>query len=304
MTRVSLLIVMVFVCLMTMQCCSGREGETALVILEELEAASGVKDPEDRLERLDIFVKNHPEDYFRRLAYWESFKTIADDVGSLERASEYLDGVLAKESDHALRGNLLLRKFAYVFKKNRRDAASLAAEMLDGGEVSPKLFLYMAYYLESDDEYVELTERCLKRALELVSDGFLRSRILVVLGEFLEEQGRRDEALEVLRKAGMDAFSGGSLGEILWEEGEREIALDHYIRYIAGVPSGVESVPLDSLFVLVNGDMSGLDEMILSKRIIDEGPLEQHAFVDIEGRRHDLADYIGDNLVIIIWSPT
>ena len=42
---------------------------SALYILEELEAASAVKDPAERVERLSIFIGNHPDHPYRFLAY-------------------------------------------------------------------------------------------------------------------------------------------------------------------------------------------------------------------------------------------
>ncbi len=76
------------------------------------------------------------------------------------------------------------------------------------------------------------------------------------------------------------------------------------MRLVAAVPGAREEKSIDSLYALVYPDGPGLDERIWEKRILGSQELKPQSFVDIEGKRYDLAKLRGTTLVINIWQPT
>ncbi len=284
-------------------CFDGGE-YSALYVLEELEAASAISDPDARLERLNIFIGNNSEHVYRLIGYRRAFKTIAEDLGDLQRAEKYLDDALARERDYIIRGDIYYREFAYLWEADSERAVSLAGSLLDSDERYFRLFLYMGYYLSEDEKQGGLAENCFLRAIDLASNPFERYHAMAVLGEHLRKVGRDKEAFDILEQAVDYPYANEPLGRILWERGEREKALEAYIRYTAGVPEGRGDLALDSLYALVYPGSSGLDAEIIKRRITDEGPLGDQDFVDLEGRKYRLSDYLGTKLVVNIWNPT
>ena len=61
---------------------------------------------------------------------------------------------------------------------------------------------------------------------------------------------------------------------------------------------------LDSLYTLVYPGSDDLDTKIWDKRMLNGTELEDHRFVDIEGKVYQLGDYEDVVLVINIWQPT
>ena len=284
--------------------CFGGGEYSALYILEELEAASAVDDPEARLERLEIFINNHADHLYRLVAYRRAFETIAEDLKDLARAEGYFDDVLDKERDHTVRGNIYYRKFAHLWEADRERAVSLADDLLKGDETYFRLFLYMGYYLSEDEKWGGLAEKCFLRAIDLAGNSFERYHAMALIGKHLVDNGRTEEAHGILKEAVEYPLANEPLGQILWDEGRREEALEAYIRLAAGVPSMRSDLSLDSLFALVYTVPSDLDTQIIEKRITDEGPIPDRVFVDLQGRSHRLSDYRGTKLVVNIWNPT
>lgn len=291
-------------CLVISASCSEKTRHSPLYILEELETASALDDPEARIERLEIFIGNHPEHPYRVLGYRRILKTLAEDLGDAGRATGYFDGILEKESDYRVRGDLFYSRFAHFWDVDREKAFSLAERLLEGPERYHRLFFYMGYYFTEDGGDAVLAERCLKRAIELAPNSPARAQVMGVLGEFLEKENREDEALGLLKKATADSYANEVLGRILRGMGDIGEALEAYIRLVASAPGAREDVGLDSLYALVYPQSSDLDEKIMELRILSGGALPGGSFVDIDGRDHDLADYRGSNLVLSIFSPT
>lgn len=283
--------------------CSGRKEQSALYILEELETAAAVEDHETRVERLEIFINNHPDHRYRVQAYGKILKTLAGDIGDMERAEKYFDDIMKKESDPAVRGMLHYEKFVFLWEADKERALELAKAMVDGDETYYRLFLYVGYYLYGEDAE-ELTERYFIEASSLARNSYERSQAYAVLGSYLAYKGKRDEAIEYLEKAGNNAYAKEMMGKILWEEGKKKEALESYIDYIAVIPAARESVHLDSLYALVYPGSEDLDRKIMERRIMDEGSLPTERFVDLNGRGHNFAKYKGKKLVINVWSPT
>ncbi|UCF04470.1 MAG: tetratricopeptide repeat protein [bacterium] len=284
--------------------CSDKPGTSALYILEEFEAASAVSDPEERLERLKLFVGNHTNHPYHVLGHRRIFETIADDLEDLPAALRYYDGVLSGETDPVVRGSLLYRQFAYLWKAERAQAIGLAERLCEGDERYFRLFLYMGYYLMDEEDRETLAERCFRRALELASNDIERSQGQAILAIHLDGMGRRKEAYEFAARAAGNPMSDELLGRILWEEGKREEALEVYIRLVAVRPGAWDDVALDSLYAFVNGSSQNLPQRIIQARIKDEGELADRHFVNLEGRSYRLSDYRGTVLVISVWSPT
>jgi hypothetical protein len=284
--------------------CSGSSDDSALHVLEELEASSSIEEPEHRLERLNIFVKNHENHNYRIIGHERIFKTLADDLNDPDEAVRYLDGVIDRETDYRVRGLLHYRKFAHFWEADSELALSIAGGLLDGGERYSRLYLYLGYYLMSDPRLADMAERALARARDAAVSSYGRSQAEAALGMLLEGQGKRDDAVAALKRASSYPLANRRLGRLQWESGEREEALESFMRLVAGVPGSREDVKLDSLYALVYPHTDDLDRRIMKHRIIDEGLLQDQSFVDIEGRKFDLAAYRGKNLVINIWSPT
>jgi tetratricopeptide (TPR) repeat protein len=284
--------------------CSSREEHSALYILEEYEAAAAVDDPEARLERLNIFVQNHGSHPYRANAYRTIFETYAVDIGDVDEALKYVERVLAEETEFRMRGDLLLAKFKFFWNLGRDKGAAIASDLLDSDETYYRMFLLMGFYLMGDEEYCDLSARCFEKAHSLGSNEAERSNAMAAYGELLIMMGREDEALVALQKATLSPFAKELLAKMLWEQGKREEALTSWIGFVAAVPGAYEEIRLDSLYSLVYTESDDLDKRIWAARLIDEGPLPDHSFTDIEGRSYKLSELTGTTLVINIWHPT
>jgi tetratricopeptide (TPR) repeat protein len=287
--------------------CAEKRETSPLYMLEELEAASAVENPDERIERLGIFVKNHPDHQYRRMAYDRILEAITDDLGDPARAEVYFKELMQREEDPRVRGSLLFWRFSKSWEANKDEAVLLAREVASGPETYYRLFLYLSYYLIWDEDYeknASVAEELLERAVEASSDACERNQAIAVHGILKDKLGMRDEALEILEPVAGTYDADEVIARILWEKGEREKALDAYIRLAAVLPGSREKNSLDSLYSLVYEDASGLDVKIWEKRIIDGGKLHPQSFVDIEGRRFDLADFEGVKLIVNIWQPT
>jgi tetratricopeptide (TPR) repeat protein len=284
--------------------CTGRGSTSDLHVLEELEAASNVQDPGERVERLMIFTRNHPAHPYRVQGHQRIFETIAGDLADPRRASDYMDGVLASEREERIRGDLWYRRFAYLWDADRARAVSLARELCDGEERYYRLFFYLALYLMEEQQQAGLAERCFTRSIELAPPGEEHAQVLGEYGVFLEGRGRTDEALAALRKATSYGFANETLGNILWERNEREEAIEAFVRLAALVPGAADRVGVDSLYSIVHPGGEDFHERIMDYRVGDGGLVPDEEFVDIEGRRYALHDYRGSPLVLIAFSPT
>jgi tetratricopeptide (TPR) repeat protein len=286
--------------------CSERREASPLYVLEELDAASAVSDPEQRIERLGIFVKNHPRHQYRKLAYGKTFETMMEDLDDPGRADRYFEEVMARETDPKIRGSFFYTKFSMLWKADKERAVELARELAEGPESSYRLFLYMAYYLIWDEDCAknaDLAERVLERAINASADGYERNQAVAVMGNLKRKLGQDDEALEILVPVAGTYAADEIIAEILWGKGRRDEALEAYIRLAAVVPGMREGVSLDSLYALVHQDTSQLDAKIWEARIVEGEALVPQRFVDIEGKSFDLADFKGTKLVVNIWQP-
>ena len=287
--------------------CSQRSEVPVLYVLEELEAASSIEDPEARIGRLEIFIGNNPNSRYRVVAHNRIFEAMASDLNDYGRALQYFDGVMERERDPYVRGMLNYRRFAYLWKKDREGAVRYAGELVEGPETYYRLFLYISYYLVWDDEYedyADLARGSLSKAIDLAANDAERNQAGAVLGGLEKKLGNVEEALEILEPLAGNYDADESLGDIHWERGERDEAIEAYVRLVAAVPGAREEKSIDSLYALVYPDGPGLDERVWEKRILGSQELKNQSFVDIEGKRYDLAKLRGTVLVINIWQPT
>lgn len=287
--------------------CSERSGVSALYILEEFETASSIEDPEARIERLEIFIGNHPDHRYRILAYNRIFETMAVELDDYDRALDFLGGAMSRESDPPVRGMLDYRKFAHLWKMDREQAISLADVLVKGPESYYRLFLYISYYLVYDEDYgryADLARETLSKAIDVAANDAERNQAAAVLGSLEQKLGNSEKALEILEPLAGTYAADESLGDIYWERGEREEALEAYIRLSAVVPGARKEKSIDSLYALVYPDGPGIDIRIWKERIVDSGELAPQRFTDIEGRSYDLARMKGVRLVVNIWQPT
>jgi tetratricopeptide (TPR) repeat protein len=303
MPRSKQLVLAAFVALVVIAGCARKEHPSALYVLQELETASAVKNPEERIERLNIFVRNHANSPYRILAYRRVFDAMMGDLKDEAGASRYLAEALAKETDESVRGDLLYAKFSHLYESNKGAALTLADSLLSV-ESAPRLFLYMGYDLMDCKERPELAERCFLKSADLTPLPILRSQAVAMAGVYLESIGKKDEARKYLAAAAGNPEADMTMGKLLWEEGEKDRALDTYIRCAARMPGAREWVKLDSLYAIVHASAGNLDERIASLRIVDEGPLPEARFVDINGESHDLSMLKGTKIVINALSPT
>ena len=283
--------------------CSKREPPSALYILEELEAASAVKDPAERVERFKIFIANHADHPYRFLAYAQVFETTAREMKDEARAQSYLSSLLEKETDSWARGELFLDKFSYLIEQDKERALAFADTLMET-ERSPRLFLYMGYYLMDAKAASDLAVKCFLKSADLSTKPHEKSQAMAMAGACLEEQGRQEEARRYLAMATGNSEADELMGKLLWGEGKRPEALEMYIRCAARMPGARKYVKLDSLHALVYPDAKNLDEKILARRIGDEGPFPDARFVDLDGKVHDLSKLRGTKIVINVLSPT
>lgn len=283
--------------------CGKREGTSPLFVLEELEAASAVKDSLDRVERLEIFIRNNRSHIYRSVADERVFETMTERLGDAPGAMRFLRGRLSLENDPAARGALQLLKFRYLFGADR--AAALAfADSLTETERSPRLFMMMGYYCMDPEADPARATALFLRAAALARGVHERSQAYAMAGATLEERGDIEQAKRYLALAAGNPEADRALGTILWDEGKREEALDLFVSCVARMPGTRAGVKLDSLYALVRPDARDLEERIMAVRLGDEGPMPEAAFVDLEGKRHDLSRFRGTKLVIYALSPT
>ncbi|MBN2183778.1 MAG: hypothetical protein JW746_00470 [Candidatus Krumholzibacteriota bacterium] len=294
-----------FVCVLSiLPSCSGERENKDLYLLEEYESASGISDPEKRVERLGLYIDAHNSHPYRILAYVKIIETIASDLNDLDRAMKLFEEYLSKETDPSARGELLYRKFAYLWNSDRDKAVDFAEKLIEGGEKDYKLFLYLGYYLADLEGKSELVVRTLEKALGNTEDRSKKNHILSVLAGYYETEKRDKDAYETALLASEYPFANQVIGRYLWENGEREESLRAYIRLVAGAPGYGHYVKLDSLYSLVYPGKDDLEDKIIEQRLSDEGPLPEMEFTDLEGKIYKLSRFRGTKLVITAWSPT
>jgi hypothetical protein len=150
----------------------------------------------------------------------------------------------------------------------------------------------------------DLAVRCFLKSADLSALPYAKAHAIAMAGAVLEEQGELDEAKRYVAMAAGDPDADGLMAQILWGEGKREEALDLYIRCAARMPGAREYKHLDSLYALVHPGVQDLDDRIMALRIGDEGPMPEGAFVDLEGKEHDLSKLGGTKIVLYALSPT
>jgi hypothetical protein len=283
--------------------CAKREAPSALYVLEELEAASAVKDPAGKVERLKIFIGNHTDSPYRFIAYRRAFEALSTDLKDETKAYAFLEGALAKETGAQERGELLLSKFEYLMEKNK-DGAMLLADSLFQTERSPRLFLFMGYDLMDPKADPDRAVKCFLKSADLSVLPFAKAHAISMAGVVLDEQGKKAEAKQYLVMAAGDPDADDLMAKLLWNEGKREEALDLYVRSAAHMPGAREYQKLDSLYALVHPNAKDLDEKIMALRIEDAGPMPEGVFVDLEGKAYDLSKLKGTKIVIYALSPT
>jgi predicted negative regulator of RcsB-dependent stress response len=287
--------------------CSREKEVSPLFILEELEAATARSDPEERIEQLEIFAANHADHPYGAKAYERILDVMTSELDDPERAWEYFDGLMDEQTDPKIRGSLCYRKFAYLWKADKEQALAYIDELVEGPESHYRLFLYISYYLVWSDDYAEnaaLAERVLDKAIASAGTEYESKQAVAVLGALKDKIGATDEAFDILSGIAGTPDADEVVGRILWERGDREEALETYIRYTAVIPGAREHLSLDSLYALVYPGSDDLAEKIWDARILEGVRLEDHEFVDIEGKSYRLGDYDDVTLVINLWQPT
>lgn len=283
--------------------CGRREGTNALFILEELETASAVKDASERVERLSIFIGNHPDHPYRFVAYNRMIETLGADLKDEAAIEKLLAEALVEEKDPSARGELLLSKFIHLVEKDQAAGAAFADSLLRT-ERSPRLFLFMGYYLIDPKADPEIALRCFLRSADLSTGAYAKAHANAMAGAALEERGLKEDAKRYLAMAVGDPEADILRGKILWGEGKRREALDALISAAARMPGSRTQTKLDSLYALANPGARDLDDSIMARRIGDEGPMPAGVFVDLDGRPHDLAKLGGKKMVVYALSPT
>ncbi len=287
--------------------CSGEmntTGTSDLYLLEELETARSVEDADKRLERLEIFAANNSLHPYRSLAYEDILETMAVDKGDMEGALAYYDGLMEREKDQAIRGKLLFAKFELFWEADSLRSVALAKEVLESGEKDFRLLMYMAYYMMGAEGQEEITDAVFVRLIEVTDDEHRKNHARTIYAEFLEANGRQEEAAEVLALASSYTFANAPIGRRLWEEERREEALERYIFLAAGAPGYRKYIKLDSLYSVVYSLSNDLESRIAALRIIDGPQIPDREFVDIRGMRHSISGYRGFKMVITAFSPT
>jgi len=295
--------------------CSRGPGTSDLYLLEELEAATAVKDPVKRIERLEIYAVKHARHPYRALAVERMLEAASPAGGELlARTRAYFDAALEGERDPAVRGRLLLAKFRFLREADPSAALGLARAALESGESDFRLWMHMSYVLMDWEGQEQLADSVFRFLIGgdahappvPAGDGepvaLLHAR--TVYAGFLDGRGRAEEAFGQLRRAAEYPFAARILGERLWESGDREGAVEAYVRLVAGVPGARAAVKLDSLHALVHPGAPDLDRRIVGRRIFYGPPAPPMSFVDARGRRHAIPPKRGVKLVLVAFSPT
>lgn len=283
--------------------CNGTGTTPDLFVLEELETASAVEDPAGRVERLETFLAGNGTHHWRTLAVRRIYETMAGELGDRDGAEAFLKSFLAGETDPGVRGRVLYRRFAWLWRNDPERARAEAIDLLDADERDFRLFLYLGWYLSGPDEPPGPAERLFRAALERATHEMDRRIVLGALGEFLAGRGRSEEAIPLLREAG-GADAAETLGRLLLDRGEREEAIDLFVIAAAGVPASRARTKLDSLYTVVHPGRDDLEDRIMARRIVDGPPLAPAAFDDLDGRRRRLGGRGETAQVIVAWSPT
>ncbi len=283
--------------------CSVDNPGNDIYIMEELEAASSLEDPDKRVERLQMFLESYPGHYCRKFAYRRIFRTLAVELGREEKAFDFVYRVEESEDDAGILSDLYYSGFTYLMDIDSMRAVRYAKNILKEKDIDFRHILYFGFDLNhagiSGPAF-----RMFRRGLEKAENSIERDFAGMILGEALYRSGRQDSAMKVLMDSRGSPFSGRYIGEILWKRGQREEALEYYMNLAAGVPGMRDRVGLDSLYALVYPDKPGdLDREILKKRIGERKLLHDGEFAGISGRIYDLSSFRGKKLVIGAWSP-
>ena len=279
-------------------------GTSDLYLLEELETARSVEDADRRIERLEIFAANNPAHPYRALAFESIFETMAIGKGDVEGALAYYDALMEKESDPAIRGKLIFKRFEFFWETDSLQSVALVKDVLESGENDFRLLMYMAYYLMGAEGQEEIADAVFSQLIEVTGDEHRKNHARTIYAEFLEAGGRGDEAGEVLELASSYTFANEQTGRRLWEEDRREEALERYVYLVAGAPGYRKYIKLDSLYAIVYPSANDLESKIAAFRIVDGPQIPDREFVDIRGMRHSISGYRGLKVVITAFSPT
>lgn len=283
--------------------CAGDNPGNDIYVMEELEAASSVEDPERRLERLRMFLESYPGHYCRKFAYRRIFRTLAVELGREEKAFNFINRVEEKENDTEVLSDLYYSGFSYLMDVDSARAVRYAENILREKDISFRKTLYFGFDLNHAG-ISDMAASMYRKGLGKAENSTERDFAGMILGEALNRSGREDSALAVLMNSAGNPFSGRYIGEILWKRGRRKEALQYYIALAAGVPRMRERVKLDSLYALVYPEEAGdLDGKILRERIGERKLLHDGEFMGIHGRTYALSSFRGRKLVIGAWSP-
>ncbi|MBD3179562.1 MAG: hypothetical protein GF417_08075 [Candidatus Latescibacteria bacterium] len=283
--------------------CSTDTPGTDIYVMEELEAASSIADPERRVEHLRMFLGSYPDRYCRRFACVIIFKTLAAELGREEEAFRFVSTVERNEDDPGITGSLYYAGFSYLMDIDTLRAARYARDILSEKEADFRIFLYMGFDLDGGGS-PQLAVSMFRKGLEEADNALEKSFAGMVLGEALLRRGDENGALDILNDSRENPFSGKYIGDIMWERQLRGKALDAYIDLAAGVPRMRDEIGLDSLYNLVHpGRGNILGDEILRRRTGKRKLLHDEAFTDTRGKLHQLSEYRGRKLVLGAWSP-
>jgi hypothetical protein len=293
-----------FICLyIAVQGCSVENGGTDIYVMEELEVASSIEDPQKRIDRLQMFLDSYPDHYCRKFAYLEIFETTAVELGKEREAFDFIDRVEESEDDEGIMGELYYSGFSYLIETDSTGAVEYAGDLLRNKEADFRIFLYLGFDLDRAG-VDEMALKMFRRSIEEAENSLERSFAGMLLGRALYRKGETGRAMDILSDSGENPFSGQLTGKILWKRGQREKALEAFIDMAAGAPGMRSAVSLDSLYALVYPDKAGqLDAKILQERIGDKRLLHDGEFTDTDGKLHRLSDLRGSKVVISAWSP-
>lgn len=285
--------------------CRKRGSDFPLYVLEELEAASSVENPKERIERLRIFLDNHISHPYRSLAVARLGEACFEAHEDPSRAVQELHSHLVRETDPAARAQLILAHFEYLLEHDRASALTLA-DTIGRSERFAHLFMMIGYYLMDSKQDADAAVAAFSRAAELARGTPAAAQAMAMSGQVLIKSGRTEEALAWLEasSAAGNPQADRMLGDINWSENRRSEAIERYISCVASMPGARSEIDLDSLYNLLYPADSKLEERIRSKRIVDGGPFPALVFTDIEGKRYDIERLRGTKLVFYALSPT
>jgi len=278
---------------------------------EAFRTAREVVAPEKRIEKLELFLKEHPKGKYRGYAHVYIFDTYLSDLKDTTRAITYAKGVLSSEEPKESKGPIYPALFGFWKEAGKADSAvAVAKDALAMDLKDSSVYNEMGYALAEAGEQLDLAIELCKKAVDVATDEATRSYAYDSLGWAYLKAGKPAEAVDALEKA---VKSGGEdleesvlshLGEAQLAAGKTEDAIRTYLEIMSRGQFAEARAKLDSLYKVTNRSLADVDKDI--KALREKRMTEAPAFSlrDTKGQTRSLSDYKGKIVFLDFMQPT